>query len=228
MNRECNFCKKEYNAEPRYLNRGQGLYCSMKCAGSHRTKISAEKPEPDPNLTCSNCKKQFYRLASRATEDKLRFCSITCLNSSGMVKRGPTSKRKKCIHCFKSLNNNNKNQTHKECHDFYKFCAWWNGNSEIATSKRCEPHVWVKRVITELRGDKCEQCGYDEKRNDGASIIQMDHIDGNCENNLKENLRLLCPNCHAKTDTYGSRNKGSGRAHRRKESLDKKKLSNQE
>lgn len=37
-------------------------------------------------------------------------------------------------------------------------------------------------------------------------ILEMDHIDGDRDNNDWDNLRLLCPNCHSQTDTYGSRN----------------------
>lgn len=37
--------------------------------------------------------------------------------------------------------------------------------------------------------------------------LQLDHIDGNSNNNNLSNLRLLCPNCHAQTDTYCGKNK---------------------
>lgn len=37
--------------------------------------------------------------------------------------------------------------------------------------------------------------------------LELDHIDGQHNNHRLENLRLLCPNCHAKTDTYRSKNK---------------------
>jgi hypothetical protein len=37
--------------------------------------------------------------------------------------------------------------------------------------------------------------------------LELDHIDGNSSNHLLENLRLLCPNCHALTSTYRGRNK---------------------
>ena len=39
----------------------------------------------------------------------------------------------------------------------------------------------------------------------GAIPLELDHIDGCPTNNRFENLRLLCPNCHALTPTYRSR-----------------------
>lgn len=36
--------------------------------------------------------------------------------------------------------------------------------------------------------------------------LELDHIDGNHHNNNIENIRLLCPNCHALTDTYRGKN----------------------
>jgi 5-methylcytosine-specific restriction endonuclease McrA len=35
--------------------------------------------------------------------------------------------------------------------------------------------------------------------------------DGNSENNLEENLRLLCPNCHSLSPNFRNLNKGYGR-----------------
>lgn len=42
----------------------------------------------------------------------------------------------------------------------------------------------------------------------GPIPLQLDHIDGDRTNNELQNLRLLCPNCHALTDTYCGRNIG--------------------
>lgn len=36
--------------------------------------------------------------------------------------------------------------------------------------------------------------------------LQLDHINGDSSNNNLDNLRLLCPNCHAQTDTYCGKN----------------------
>lgn len=37
--------------------------------------------------------------------------------------------------------------------------------------------------------------------------LELDHIDGNSDDNRLANIRLLCPNCHAMTPTYRGRNK---------------------
>lgn len=42
----------------------------------------------------------------------------------------------------------------------------------------------------------------------------LDHIDGDCTNNARGNLRMLCPNCDSQLDTFKNRNKGKGRKSR--------------
>ena len=53
---------------------------------------------------------------------------------------------------------------------------------------------------------KCARCGITKWLNEDAPL-ELHHKDGNKNNNSLENLELLCPNCHAFTDTYRGRNK---------------------
>jgi len=75
-----------------------------------------------------------------------------------------------------------------------------SGQAHIAS------HVLRKRLIKEgIFEHKCKMCGLTEWLDDKIPL-ELDHIDGNHHNNLLENLRLLCPNCHTKTPTYRGRN----------------------
>ena len=53
---------------------------------------------------------------------------------------------------------------------------------------------------------KCINCGCDGNWQGGKIALEIDHIDGDNTNNELSNLRYLCPNCHALTDTYRGRN----------------------
>lgn len=50
-----------------------------------------------------------------------------------------------------------------------------------------------------LKEPKCELCGY-------TDAIELHHINGDHFDNRIENLQILCPNCHAKTDTFRGKN----------------------
>ena len=54
---------------------------------------------------------------------------------------------------------------------------------------------------------KCVKCGCDGHWQDGKIALEIDHIDGDNSNNKIKNIRYLCPNCHALTETYRGRNK---------------------
>ena len=57
-----------------------------------------------------------------------------------------------------------------------------------------------------LKERRCECCGNTEWM--GKPIaLELHHIDGDNTNNKIENLQILCPNCHAQTNTYRGLNR---------------------
>lgn len=64
------------------------------------------------------------------------------------------------------------------------------------------------RAIAYLRGRKCEMCGLEEWLGEPITL-EIHHKDGDRLNNVLDNLQILCPNCHSKTDNWCGRGKKS-------------------
>ena len=67
------------------------------------------------------------------------------------------------------------------------------------------------RLLREgLKERRCECCGLTEWQ--GMPIpLELHHINGDNRDHRIENLQMLCPNCHALTETYRGRNKSARR-----------------
>ena len=95
--------------------------------------------------------------------------------------------------------------------------AWNRGNSErripiedyLTNKVKITSHRLRIRLLEEgYFQPVCSMCNNTEWF--GKPIpLEIHHKDGNKNNNQIENLSLVCPNCHAFTDTYKSRNRNS-------------------
>jgi hypothetical protein len=81
--------------------------------------------------------------------------------------------------------------------------------AEILVEGRFLSTNWLKwRLIREgVKQPRCEACARIEW-NGRPIALELDHINGRRDDNRLENLCVLCPNCHAQTETYRGRNIG--------------------
>jgi Zn finger protein HypA/HybF involved in hydrogenase expression len=61
-----------------------------------------------------------------------------------------------------------------------------------------------KKVLLE-QDHKCNKCGISDWLGNPITF-ELEHKDGNKNNNVRENLEILCPNCHSQTLTWRGRN----------------------
>ena len=124
----------------------------------------------------------------------------TCKNCEALIKYNPSQKRG--LYC-----------TNKCQNEFYYKQNISNWLSKKISGGRTDgrPSDFVRKYLLEESDYKCSRCGWGEPNPvNGIIYLEIDHIDGTRENNYKENLRVLCPNCHTLTHTYKNLNKNIG------------------
>lgn len=143
-----------------------------------------------------------------------KFCSLSCSakynNNNNLPKRKRT---KKCLSCESLIVSSRTYCT--ECwtpksKSSTKIKKWisneWSGGTVYGLSEI------VRNYLIESANSSCQNCGFNTNHpKDNRPILEINHIDGNGTNHSPENLEVLCPNCHALTDTYRGRNIGKGR-----------------
>ena len=115
-----------------------------------------------------------------------------------------------CLNCNKEMLRR-KNTANKYCNNKcqqdhaanVKVAAWLEGKVKTTITV-------VRRYLTKAFGYKCGVCGITEWNNNKI-VLEVDHIDGDSQNNDPSNFRYICPNCHSQTSTYKGANRGKGR-----------------
>lgn len=162
---------------------------------------------------CPNCQ-------SPLSFEKRR--QVCCSRTCAAQHTGKTAtKNIACVVCSKLVRRHKRTNTlccSYTCSNTYKYIkyieAWKNGERSGAAGEGVSSHV--RRYLIEQRGEKCEICGWAEQHPVTNKVpVQVEHVDGDYTNNSEHNLKLLCPNHHSLTPTYGGLNRGRGRHARR-------------
>lgn len=118
-----------------------------------------------------------------------------------------------CKFCNKQINYQPSQKTGRFCSNKCQQLANYRDKTvPKIEAGECRVASTLKRYLSEKREYKCEICNIHEWQKQ-ALALHLDHIDGNSDNNLPLNLRLLCPNCHSQTETFcGGNTKNSKRS----------------
>jgi hypothetical protein len=79
--------------------------------------------------------------------------------------------------------------------------AWNLGKRYVVRPRSLQQ---LKKRLIEDRGHQCESCNLTEWL-EHPITLEMEHVDGDTQNNEDSNLKLLCPNCHSQTKTWRRR-----------------------
>jgi 5-methylcytosine-specific restriction endonuclease McrA len=74
---------------------------------------------------------------------------------------------------------------------------------DIFSNKKNAKSLSLKLILIHrgILKNECSECGISNWR-DRPLSLHLDHKDGDHSNCARDNLRLLCPNCHSQTPTY--------------------------
>lgn len=173
-------------SNPNCQNEGKPKYCGTRCAALVNSKIQVKRPR---------------------TSKRWGICDLCNQPVIGKRHRLCKSQNKEsCSFCNSPLNKGASYFCSHECQHLAQ------AKLKIATGK-CS--VQTAKLWLRYLNNACSVCS-NSTWNDKVMPLEIDHIDGNSTNNSIGNLRLICPNCHAQTETYKGKNKGRGRHFRTK------------
>ena len=185
-------------------------------------------------VSCLTCSKEFSKTPSELRKHSNSFCSRSCSAAyNNTLRTKEKLPNTVCAACATPLYREPAEQIKhvglhfcsRTCDSTYKTqqnILLWEAGTHTGIKGSVGTSKFVKKHILEQQQNKCAICQLDSIWNGKPLTLQLDHIDGNCLNNNRNNLRCLCPNCHTQTETYGSKNKqASPRYGNKKKSLDK-------
>jgi hypothetical protein len=145
-----------------------------------------------PNVICSVCSEIFYVKPGHLKIGWGKYCSRKC-----QFQGQKTGRLVPCAECgkntYRSLGQIKRSRGRSFC-DKACLMAWKNKNilsGENHSRWKDGEGSYRKAMMRRTKAPICEGCGLHDIR-----ILVVHHVDRNRKNNVPENLRWLCRNCH--------------------------------
>ena len=172
-----------------------------------KTKTSKKLYLENPKY-CKHCGKEIPY--EKREND---FCNSSCaasFNNKGVCKHGQKKpEHSYCLNCGKEITSS-RHFCDNTCYAEYErkqYIERWKRGEETGIIGEDGIATAVRKYMFEKHNNACQKCGWNQVNPfTGVVPLQIHHIDGDCKNNQENNLELLCPNCHALTENFGSRN----------------------
>lgn len=227
-NVKCKNCGKKFHKRPSEIKRTKNHFCSKSCAAKynnkryHKRKLSnicktCNKLIPANNKYCIDCRPQRKSDLDKIQREKItkKEFSEAVINSRSIAQ---TLKRldlsvynganrryyKRQIEALKINTSHFMGQASTKGTTYKR----WRipPDKYFAKDTKRGTDSTRTRLIREGHKTKiCEVCGITIWCNK-PTPLELHHADGDRLNNTLDNLQILCPNCHAQTETYCGRN----------------------
>jgi hypothetical protein len=157
-------------------------------------------------LSCTHCESTFSLLSNLTAHKKNKHA----ISTNGTCECGKTFEKAQSLnahyrHCLIHRNGEPVNRKTN-----WLLAAGDRGRQSLTEKRKAiyKAYDWdqFSRVqrrtkVMEEQSGVCLHCGINEWAGQKI-VLELDHINGNHDDNARSNLRMLCPNCHSLTPTH--------------------------
>ena len=181
-------------------------------------------------VKCLNCFNEIESIRTGTIEgvrQNKKFCDRSCAASYNnrlypkrkRIERSEEEKKKEkqCLNCQNIITG-----WREFCDECHKINGWqtlkqkvyierWEQGLELGGHGYYLSKTIRKFLLAEANY-KCTKCNWSKVHPiTGCVPLEINHIDGDGQNHARENVEVLCLNCHGLTPNYRGLNKGNGR-----------------
>lgn len=195
-------CEYGCNQEAKFQLKNGRMCCSEYYQSCPELKKKFSKHSEKRYAFCEKCQKQIIK-ASFKIHSKQCVGKKYCLECGKEI----PAKNKFCNNsCSASYSNKNKIKLYSLCLNcgikIYgkkrKYCSIECKRKSLPFNRKSFKEK--KLIIWEEQGRKCNECNFNLYDIE-IGPYELHHIDGDRQNNLRDNLEVLCCNCHSMTPT---------------------------